>query len=87
MDEAPSTEKNTTGERPQPTYRQMGRYALEGILFTIAATPLAYLKWMKRSPFPWLSKESFHGFGTIVLILGVLLVLARIGSHGDKDEA
>ena len=87
MDEATTDEKSNTEGRPQPTYRQMGRYALEGLLFTIAASPLAYLKWMKRSPFPWLSEESFHGFGTFMLILGIVLVLARIGSHGDDDEA
>jgi hypothetical protein len=64
----------------------MGRYAIEGLLLTLAATPLLYMKWMRRSPIPWLSEESFNGFGTFVLIAGVVFVLVRIGSHGDADS-
>ena len=72
--------------RLQPTYRQMGRYALEGLILAVAATPLMYMTWMRRSPIPWLSAESFSGFGTFMLIAGVVFVLVRIGSHGDHDN-
>jgi len=64
----------------------MGRYAMEGLLLTIAAVPLLYMAWMRRSPISWLSAESFKGFSVFVLIAGVIIVLARIGSHGDTDE-
>jgi len=82
--EEPS-QPNKQEDRWQPTYRQMGRYAIEGLLLTLAATPLLYMRWMKRSPIPWLSTESFNGFGTFMLIAGVVIVLVRIGSHGDTD--
>ena len=68
----------------QPTYRQMARYALEGIVLTLAASPLLYIKLMKRSPFPWFSEDSFRNFGWLVLIAGAVFVLVRIGSHGDE---
>ena len=68
----------------QPTYRQMGRYALEGIVLTLAASPLLYIKLMRRSPFPWFSVDSFRNFGWLVLVAGVVFVLVRIGSHGDE---
>jgi hypothetical protein len=64
----------------------MGRYAIEGLLLTFAAAPLLYITWMRRSPIPWLSVESFSGFGTFILIAGVVLVLVRIGSHGEADD-
>ena len=68
-----------------PTYRQMARYGVVGGLFTIFCTPLLYAKWMKRSPLPWLSSESFEGFGWFVLVVGVLITLVLIGSHGDTE--
>ena len=68
----------------QPTYRQMARYALEGIVLTVAVSPLLYLRWMRRSPFEWLSERSFDNFGWFVLAMGVVFVLVRIGSHSDE---
>jgi hypothetical protein len=82
QDPPPSTEKRDVPQ--QPTYRQMGRYALEGIVLTLAVSPLLYMGWMKRSPLPWLSEESFRNFGWFVLAAGTIFVLVRIGSHRDE---
>jgi hypothetical protein len=80
-------ESQTEKLKQQPTYRQMGRYAVGGVLLTVLATPLLYAAWMRRSPLSWFSAESFVGFGWFVVIAGVVLVLVLIGSHGDDPEA
>ncbi len=85
MEDRSQSNKQDDDRPRQPTYRQMGRYAIEGLILTLAATPLLYMKWMKRSPLPWLSAESFNGFGVFLIIAGVIFVLVRIGSHGDTD--
>ena len=69
----------------QPTYRQMGRYAMVGCLCVIFCIPLPYARWMKRSPLSWLSPESFEGFGWFLLVAGVVITLVLIGSHGDTE--
>lgn len=71
-----------TGRVP-PTWRQIGWYAVVGALFTMLLVPALYLVRMRRSPLAWFSEESFKGFGTLVVVAGVFLVLVLIGSHGD----
>ena len=83
MNEMPPSEQSDQTP-PQPTYRQMGRYALIGTVVTLALTPLIYARWMRRSPLPWLSDESFQNFGWFMLGTGVIVVLVMIGSHGDE---
>ena len=70
----------------QPSALQMGKYALLAACLAVLATPLLYIRWMKRSPLSWLSVESFEGFGWFVLITGVVVWLVLAGSHGDSDN-
>ena len=83
MNETLPSDKNDQSLK-QPTYRQMGRYAVIGTVATLAMIPLIYARWMRKSPLPWLSDESFHNFGWFVLGTGVIVVLILIGSHGDE---
>jgi len=72
-------------QKRQPTYRQMGYYAIIGGVVAALSTPLLYVRWMRRSPFPWLSSESFEGFGWFAFVGGIVIVLVLIGSHGDTE--